>query len=318
MASAWYQGAAGREGSGPRVRWEKHLLTQPSRGQQRGDGAQAPPPHTRRPEPAAWGDPSGQPHLSLQVGLERLGLVEQGDAALSPARQGCAVRGGGADPSRLPGPAYLIWVAGSDSSCRERNSSRCRNWCLSFSGRSTISGFSISSSISPEGQRARQLALQRPANRLRTPPLARPGVATELPAGPQQMPWCPCARLRPGTPKAQTPGSRTGRQKTASCVSLRSSRQQSRRENEAEAIPSGDGRADAHCGAQGWDSFCLIPLLAPAGPWGELRQECRDGQAGGQVPPQQHTDTRTHLQRQSYLPRRCRPLVRFYSRLTRL
>lgn len=40
-------------------------------------------------------------------------------------------------------------VAGRDSSCRERNNSRCRSWCFCFSGKSTISGFSISSSISP-------------------------------------------------------------------------------------------------------------------------------------------------------------------------
>lgn len=44
---------------------------------------------------------------------------------------------------------YLMCVAGRDSSCRERNNSRCRSWCFCFSGKSTISGFSISSSISP-------------------------------------------------------------------------------------------------------------------------------------------------------------------------
>lgn len=42
-------------------------------------------------------------------------------------------------------------VAGKDSSWRDRKSSRCLSWCFCFSGRFTISGFSISSSSSPEG-----------------------------------------------------------------------------------------------------------------------------------------------------------------------
>lgn len=44
---------------------------------------------------------------------------------------------------------YLMCVAGRDSNCLERKSSLCLSWCFCFSGRSTISGFSISSSSSP-------------------------------------------------------------------------------------------------------------------------------------------------------------------------
>lgn len=43
-------------------------------------------------------------------------------------------------------------VAGKDSSWRDRKSSLCRSWCFCFSGRSAISGFSISSSSSPGWQ----------------------------------------------------------------------------------------------------------------------------------------------------------------------
>lgn len=45
--------------------------------------------------------------------------------------------------------AYLMCVAGKDSSWRDRKSSLCLSWCFCFSGRSAISGFSISSSSSP-------------------------------------------------------------------------------------------------------------------------------------------------------------------------
>lgn len=48
---------------------------------------------------------------------------------------------------------YLMCVAGRDSSCLERKSSLCLSWCFCFSGRSTISGFSISSSISPTSEK---------------------------------------------------------------------------------------------------------------------------------------------------------------------
>lgn len=50
---------------------------------------------------------------------------------------------------------YLMCVAGRDSNCLERKSSLCLSWCFCFSGRSTISGFSISSSISPIGQKVK-------------------------------------------------------------------------------------------------------------------------------------------------------------------
>lgn len=51
-----------------------------------------------------------------------------------------------------PTTIYLMCVAGKDSSWRDRKSSLCRSWCFCFSGRSAISGFSISSSSSPGWQ----------------------------------------------------------------------------------------------------------------------------------------------------------------------
>lgn len=50
---------------------------------------------------------------------------------------------------------YLMCVAGKDSSWRDRKSSLCLSWCFCFSGRSAISGFSISSSISPRQARVK-------------------------------------------------------------------------------------------------------------------------------------------------------------------
>lgn len=50
---------------------------------------------------------------------------------------------------------HLMCVAGRDSNCLERKSSLCLSWCFCFSGKSTISGFSISSSSSPVGQRSK-------------------------------------------------------------------------------------------------------------------------------------------------------------------
>lgn len=47
-------------------------------------------------------------------------------------------------------------VAGKDSSWRERKSSLCLSWCFCFSGRSRISGFSISSSSSPRWRKRKE------------------------------------------------------------------------------------------------------------------------------------------------------------------
>lgn len=59
---------------------------------------------------------------------------------------------------------YLMCVAGRDSNCLERKSSLCLSWCFCFSGRSSISGFSISSSSSPVGRRSRYVFIKPPAD----------------------------------------------------------------------------------------------------------------------------------------------------------
>lgn len=59
---------------------------------------------------------------------------------------------------------YLMCVAGRDSNCLDRKSSLCLSWCFCFSGRSTISGFSISSSSSPVGQRSKYSVIEPPAD----------------------------------------------------------------------------------------------------------------------------------------------------------
>lgn len=59
---------------------------------------------------------------------------------------------------------HLMCVAGRDSNCLERKSSRCLSWCFCFSGRSIISEFSISSSSSPVVQKSKYIFIQPPAD----------------------------------------------------------------------------------------------------------------------------------------------------------
>lgn len=275
-----------------------------------------PPPRTR--EPAGSG-----PHLPLQVGLEGLGLVEQSDAALPSVREARAsAAAGGA--SRPPGASgYLMWVAGRDSSCLERNSSRCLSWCLSFSGRSTISGFSTSSSTSPEGQRHTLGPLDKgpPAGFTDTTPCWTQGDGRGGPRrAPADMlvPVRPLQPSHPTGPKALEP--RASEQEGA--LRFRWPRKQRAGGGEQESRCYTSRRAET---PRPGPKAHRTPCLEPPGP---SEPSCR-----AQAPPRaaswQGTQGRAcrrpaHRRQDplaeggSYLPRRCRPPVRFYSRLTGL
>ena len=267
---------------------------------------------------------AGEPHLPFQVGLEGLGLIQQSDAALPPARQDTGgLPSGEAGAPRAhpglryltcgprpglryltcapcPGPRYLMCVAGRDSSCLDRNNSRCRSWCLSFSGRSTISGFSISSSISPEGQRGHRL---RPPNRP-TRWLPRP----QPPGGPSRRSGS--ASSSPAAPEARSRGVSSGR-RTCPKPAV------------GDRGDGGDEAAAAACpGPGGRDPRAMSRALpAPEPPQGQAAGAYagppRLGQAGAGMQPGAQAPGPSR-KGGSYLPHRCRPPIRFYSRLTGL
>ena len=188
-----------------------------------------------------------------------------------------------------PGLQYLMCVAGRDSSCLDRNNSRCRSWCLSFSGRSTISGFSISSSISPEGHRGHVL---RPLNRpIHWWPRPRPHGA---PAGA----WAALVLASPPQISAAWVSDQEGRRVLS--------------------WPGGDGGDKAAAAARPCPEPSPPCTGTPSGP--SCRASVgppRRGQAGAGMQPGTQV-LGPSCEGGSYLPRRCRPPIRFYSRLTAL
>lgn len=214
-----------------------------------------------------------------------------------------------------------MWVAGSDSSCRDRKSSRCRSWCFSFSGRSTISGFSTSSSTSPEGYSISQQGLQIAADTCPRPTERAQAQEGRLPAWHIPAQRCPeepgpshqdGKRRRVWHPEPVSEAAGQRRKETSSYMFRAGglSRHQQDRPRLGHIhswLQANTGKLPPQLGWQGTQGrACRRPVrLCPSA--------CRPPPAPGH----RHQDALL-AEVGSYLPRRCPPPVQLYSRLTGL